>query len=222
MPNASFLSRAIAFCALATLCVCAAVLTRADDQPPCNYPPASAVGPDGWINLFNGKDLTGWKLSDTQQSKVHVEDGKIVMCGPHSHLFTDWQFKDFEFEAEVMTKPRANSGIYFHTHYQSHGFPNTGYESQVDCTHRDTVRTGSLYNVVRLYETPAKDNEWWTQSISVKGKRIIVRINKKVVIDYTEPEGVTGGRKLSCGSFALQAHDPTSTTYFRNIRVKPL
>lgn len=139
-----------------------------------------------------------------------------------SHLFTDWQFKNFVFEADVMTTPGSNSGIYFHTKYQPVGFPDTGYESQVDCSHRDPVRTGSLYNVIRLYETPAKDNQWWKQTIFVRGKRIITKINDKVVIDYTEPEGVTGGRKLSCGSFALQAHDPKSVTYYRNIRVKPL
>src|ERR1700733_13316780 len=45
----------------------------ADDEP-CNYPPASAIGPDGWINLFDGKDLNGWKQSDAKGSKVHVED----------------------------------------------------------------------------------------------------------------------------------------------------
>jgi hypothetical protein len=206
--------------------VCAALLLTAstliaEDQP-CNYPPASAVGPDGWISLFNGKDLTGWKLGDAKQSKIHVEDGKIVAAGPRSHAFTDWQFKNFEFEAEVMTTPHSNSGIYFHSKYQAMGFPDTGYETQVNVSHGDRVKTGSLYNVVKLYETPAKDNEWWKQTIIVKGKNITVKINGKTVMDYVEPEGVTGGRRVSCGSFALQAHDPRSVTYYRNIRVKPL
>jgi hypothetical protein len=122
-----------------------------------------------------------------------------------------------------MTKPHSNSGIYFHTHYQASGFPKTGYESQVNVTHGDPVKTGSLYHVVKLYKTPAKDNQWWKQTIIVEGKHIIVKINDEQVIDYTEPNDV-GNRqeKLSCGSFALQAHDPKSVTYFRNIRVKPL
>ena len=114
-----------------------AASTFAAEDKPCNYPPASAAGPDGWINLFNGKDLTGWKLGDAKQSKIHVEDGKIVAAGPHSHAFTDWQFKNFIFEADVMTTPHSNSGIYFHTKYQDKGFPKTGYESQVNVSHGD-------------------------------------------------------------------------------------
>ena len=202
------------------------LVARADE--PCNYPPKSAIGKDGWIELFNGKDLTGWKLSDSKGSKVHVENGTIVMEGHTAHLFSDWQFKNFILEADVMQTPHANSGIYFHTHYQEHGFPNTGYESQVNVSHRDRVKTGSLYDVVKLYKTPAKDNTWWKQTIIVQGKRIIVKINDEQVIDYTEPPNVGNRRqKLGCGSFGLQAHDPErrypdAKTYFKNIRVKPL
>jgi len=195
---------------------------QAEDEP-CNYPPKSAIGPDGWINLFDGKDLNGWKLSDVKRSKVHVEDGKIVMGGPTSHLFTDWQFKNFILEADVMTTPGSNSGIYFHTHYQASGFPKTGYESQVNVSHRDPVKTGSIYHWVKLYETPAQDNKWWKQTIIVEGKHVVVKIDDKQVADWTEPADV-GNRleKLGCGSFALQSHDPKSVTYYKNIRVKPL
>lgn len=174
----------------------------------------------GWISLFNGKDLTGWKKAENGPWKV--EDGKLIASGERSHLYTEQEFKNFEFKADVMTTPGSNSGIYFHTKYQAEGWPEQGYEAQVNVTQRDPVKTGSLYNVVKLYKTPAKDNEWWTQHIIVKGKNIVIKINDEVVVDYTEPEGVTGGRRLSSGSFALQAHDPGSTTYYRNIKVKPL
>ena len=61
------------------------------------------------------------------------------------------------------------------------------------------------------------------QTIIVRGNNVRVKINDKLVIDYTEPKGVVPGRnKLGCGSFALQAHDPKSVTYYRNLRVKPL
>jgi hypothetical protein len=195
--------------------------TQADEHS-CNFPPKSAADKDGWISLFNGKDLTGWKLSD--KSKITVEDGKIICQGRASHAFTDWQFKYFIFEADVQTHPHANSGIYFHTHYQAKGFPDTGYESQVNVSHGDPVKTGSLYHVVLLKTTPAKDNEWYKQTIIVEGKHIIVKVNDEVVVDYTEkPEDAAKRKeKLSCGSFALQAHDPRSVTWYRNIRVKPL
>jgi len=174
---------------------------------------------DGWISLFNGKDLTGWKISENGNFKV--EDGAIVVRGARAHLFTEKEFKNFEFQAEVKTEPGSNSGIYFHTKYEE-TWPTVGYESQVNVTHGDPVKTGSLYNVVKLYETPAKDNEWWTQTIIVRGKNIVIKINGKTVIDYTEPDGVTGPRKLGQGSFALQAHDPKSVVRYRNIKVKPL
>jgi hypothetical protein len=214
---------AVAWAALSLLTFARAESALAADEKPYNAPPASAIDKDGWITLFNGTFYPGrWKVGDANQSGFRVEDGKIVAAGPRSHLFTNWEFKNFEFEAEVMTTPHSNSGIYFHTKYQEHGFPDRGYESQVNVSHGDPVKTGSLYNVIRLYETPAKDKEWWKQSISVQGKRIVTKINGKTVIDYTEPEGVTGGRRLSSGSFAFQAHDPRSVTYYRNIRVKPL
>ncbi|MEC9009954.1 MAG: DUF1080 domain-containing protein, partial [Planctomycetota bacterium] len=89
-------------------------------------------------------------------------------------------------------------------------------------SHGDPVKTGSLWGVVKLYETPAKDNKWWEQHIIVRGQNIVVKINGKTVLDYTEPKGVPGGRKISSGSFALQAHDPKSVIYYRNLRVKPL
>jgi hypothetical protein len=177
---------------------------------------------EGWESLFNGTDLTGWKVGDAEQSQFEVQDGMIVAKGPRAHIFTEREFKNFEFQAEVLITPGSNSGLYFHTKYQETGFPSTGIESQVNITHRDPVKTGSLYNIIRLYETPAKSTEWYTQSISVKGQRIIVKVNDKVVIDYTQPEGVTQQPCLGSGSFAIQAHDPKSVTYYRNIRVKAL
>ena len=182
----------------------------------------SAEDKDGWISLFNGKNFDGWKIGDAKQGKWKIENGNIVANGPVSHLYTIKEFKNFEFKAEVMTTPGSNSGIYFHTKYQETGFPGTGYESQVNVSHGDPVKTGSLWGVVKLYETPAKDNKWWEQHIIVRGQNIVVKINGKTVLDYTEPKGVQGGRKISSGSFALQAHDPKSVIYFRNLRVKPL
>ena len=58
--------------------------------------------------------------------------------------------------------------------------------------------------------------------MTVKGKNIVTKINGKVVVDFTEPEGVTGTRKLGKGSFAIQAHDPKSEVRYRNLMVKEL
>ncbi len=176
---------------------------------------------EGFVDIFNGKDLTGWRIAEG--GPWEVKDGTIVVTGERSHLFTEKEYKNFEFKADVMTTPGSNSGIFFHTKFQDEGWPKQGYESQVNVTHKDPVKTGSLYNRVKLFKTPAKDNEWWTQHIIVKGRHVVIKINGETVIDYTEPEGATGSPSLGeKGSFALQAHDPKSVVYYKNIRVKPL
>ncbi|MEX1233070.1 MAG: DUF1080 domain-containing protein [Planctomycetaceae bacterium] len=198
----------------------------APEPAPVPYEDSEAAAPvaedddEGWITLFNGEDLEGWKISDNGQFKV--EDGTIVVSGPRAHLFTEEEFTNFEFTADVMTTPGSNSGIYFHTKFQEEGWPEIGHEAQVNVSQGDPVKTGSLYNVVKLFETPAKDNEWWTQKIIVEGKHIQIFVNDEKVVDYVEPDEVEGTRKLSSGSFALQAHDPASVVYYKNIKVKVL
>jgi hypothetical protein len=186
---------------------------------------------DGWISLFDGKSFNGWKVGNNA-STFSIENGMIVANGPVAHLFyvgevQHHQFKNFEFKAEVMTTPGSNSGIYFHTQYQDSSWPSKGYEAQVNNSHTDWRRTGSLYAVQDVKEVLVKDNEWYTESIKVQGKRILISINDKVVVDYTEPENVQrskemAGRVLSAGTFALQGHDPNSKVYFRKIEVRPL
>jgi len=183
----------------------------------------------GWISLFDGRTLTGWKASENKAT-FSVQNGTIVAKGPRSHLFyvgpvENADFKNFEFKADVMTKPSANSGMYFHTEYQETDWPAKGYEVQVNNTHSDWRKTASLYGVKDVRESSAKDNEWFTQHIIVKGKQITIKVNGKTINEYTEPEEVgrsDAGRKLSRGTFALQGHDPGSTIFYKNIMVKPL
>jgi hypothetical protein len=181
---------------------------------------------DGWIRLFDGKTLDGWKVGENADT-FRVKDGVLVVHGPRAHLFyvgevESHDFKDFHFKAEVMTTPGSNSGLYFHTRYQESGWPEIGYEVQVNQTHGDPRKSGGLYGVRDVLTAPAKDNAWYTQEIIVRGKRIITKVNGKTLIDYTEPDDVTGSRKLSRGTFAIQGHDPKSLVRFKNIVVKPL
>ena len=93
---------------------------------------------------------------------------------------------------------------------------------QVNVTHGDPVKTGSLYNTVMLYETPAKDGKWWTQRIVVKGKDVKIYIDDKLVLHFREPPGVQGDKRLSKGLFAFQQHDPGSIVRYKNVMVKRL
>ncbi|MBD3377510.1 DUF1080 domain-containing protein [candidate division KSB1 bacterium] len=183
-----------------------------------------------WISLFDGKSLDGWKASENKDT-FSVQDGKIKVHGKRSHLFyvgevENADFKNFELKAEVMTEPGANSGIYIHTEYQEEGWPKKGYEVQVNNSHSDWKRTSSIYDVVNIKEAPAKDNEWFTQHIIVKGNQVTVMTDGKTIVEYTEPEDVNfegwPGRRLSHGTIALQGHDPKSVVYYKNIKIKPL
>jgi 3-keto-disaccharide hydrolase len=193
--------------------------------------PVAAPDADGWVSLFDGKTLDGWKASD-EPGTFHVEDGAIVVNGPRSHLFyvgpvNDHRFTNFEWKAEVMTFPKANSGMYFDTEFQETGWPQKGYEVQVNNSHTDPIRTGSLYHVQDVMTTYVHDNEWFTQDIAVQGKHVVVKINDRIVVDYTEPDDVQrppdmAGRRIAPGTFALQGHDPGSKVLYRNIMVKVL
>jgi hypothetical protein len=186
---------------------------------------------DGWVSIFNGNDLSGWKAG-VNASSFSVVDGAIQVAGPRAHLFYEGavknhMFKNFEFKAKVMTRPGANSGIFIHTMYQDDGWPSQGYEVQVNNSHTDWKRTGSLYDVVDVKETYVKDNEWYTEYIKVEGKHITIMINDKVVVDYEEADAdkrsVNGkGKVLGSGTFALQAHDPKSVVLYKDIMVRPL
>ena len=192
-------------------------------------PAATQSEDDGWISLFDGETLDGWRASENPASFT-VEEGRIVVHGPRAHLFyvgdvQDHTCKNFEFKADVMTMPGANSGLYFHTAYQEEGWPSKGYEAQVNNSYdSDPRKTGSLYGIDDVMEAPAPDNEWFTEHIIVQGKTITIRVNDKTLVEYTEPDTLTqeGGRMLDSGTFALQAHDPDSRVYYRNIMVKPL
>jgi hypothetical protein len=192
---------------------------------------ATLPAQDGWVSLFDGKTLNGWKVGENAAT-FKVEDGAIVVNGERAHLYYDGpvrnhDFKNFEFKADVMTTPGSNSGIYFHTAYQEGGWPSKGYEVQVNNSHTDPKRTAGLYAIKDNMEAPAKDGEWFTMQITVRGKHVTTAVNGKTIVDYTEPDNAERpadmkARLLSSGTFAIQGHDPKSKVMVKNIMVKPL
>lgn len=190
---------------------------------------AAAEVEPGFISLTDGKSFDGWKSAEANKETWKIEDGAFVTRGKMCHLFYvggEAPFKNFDLKVDVMTDHGANGGIYFHTKYQSEGWPRAGFECQVNNTHTDWIRSGSIYGVANIGACPAQDGVWWTQEIIVKGNNVMVLINGIKVLQYAEPAGAQGGRdqshKLSEGTFALQAHDPSSVVRYKNIRVKRL
>ena len=187
---------------------------------------------DGWTSLFNGKDLTGWKVNENVGT-FSVKDGAIVSHGPRSHCFYmgdfhNHLFQNYELSVDIMTLPGSNGGVYVDTEYQEQGFPGQGFEIQVNNTYKgDPRKTASIYEVQDVKQQLAQDNEWFNEDITVKGDNITVKLNGKEVANWTEPAGWAGvkefpGRKIHPGTIALQGHDPGSTVYYKNIRIKLL
>ncbi|HEY7499322.1 MAG TPA: DUF1080 domain-containing protein [Vicinamibacterales bacterium] len=167
-------------------------------------PKAPAVEP-GFTSLFNGKDVTGWKISGSPES-FSVRDGAIVASGPASHAYYDGafrnhRFRNFELRIDIMIRPGANGGVYVLTEFEQEGgnerasgrFPSKGFEVQV-YNGTGGPRTGSLYHVVDLDESLVKDDEWFTQTIIVNGDTIVVKINEKQVVNWTQPGLDRGAR----------------------------
>ena len=193
-----------------------------------------------WQSLFNGRDLTGWRANVMPESFT-VMDGTIraQATKPSAHLFyvgdmkTGFmRFKNFVLEATCRSEPNANSGIFIHTDMTTRDSAlhlGKGYEIQLNSTAKEKRKTGSLYAVVDLAQSPVDESQWFKLRITVSGKRIMIHLNDKSVVDYTEPDNVTrpperAGRLIDPqgGGIALQAHDPGSVFYFKDIRIKPL
>jgi hypothetical protein len=194
----------------------------------------AAFAQSGWTPLFNGKDFTGWKIGG-DQTTFKIKDGAMVANGPVAHAFYDGpvgnhDFKNFELMVDVMTAPNSNGGIYFHTEFQEKGFPKKGFEVQVNTTHRDPIKSGSLYHVKDIGADDIKginDNEWFTEHIIVQGKTVTIKLNGKEVVKWTQPDDWNGGREgagraISRGTIAFQGHDPNSVVHYKNVRIKPL
>lgn len=168
-----------------------------------------------WVPMFNGKDLKGWEANESPESWT-VVDGTIKGAGPVSHLF--WKVEECEnceFKAEVRIMDGANSGMYFRTAFGPR-FPR-GYEAQVNATHTDPVKTGSLYNHAKNLTSPSQPGEWFTQHIIADGNHIVIKVNDKVITDYVDEKNT-----FTKGFLALQQHDPKSVVYYRNLMFRKL
>lgn len=193
-----------------------------------------------WQPLFNGRDLTGWKANVMPESFSVVAGAiRVNATRESAHLFfvgdgkDDFvRFKNFELEATVRGETNSNSGIFIHTDRTTRDQAQhlaKGYEIQLNNSVRDPRKTGSLYAVVDLNQSPVDETQWFRVHVIVRDSHITIFINDRKTVDYTEPPHVKrpperAGRKLdpNGGAIALQAHDPKSVYYFKDIRIKRL
>ena len=199
---------------------------------PMPAPPTRSVE-SGFTSLFNGRDLTGWKASANPDS-FRVERGAIVAnaVGHASHLYYDGPvgnhaFREFELRLDVLARYRSNGGVYVMTEFQPQGFPGKGFEIQVNNSHSDRIRTGSLYHVVDLSNVPGKDDEWMPMEIKGQANTITITVKGQEVVRWTQPADWqsnydTPSRKIAPGTVAFQSHDLYSVTAYANVRVRLL
>jgi hypothetical protein len=184
----------------------------AEDKPAVKLPKA---GKDGWVSMFDGKSLDGWKATERPEN-WSVQDGAIAGKGERSHLF--WmkeECENCEFLAEIKLSKGSNSGMYFRAKFMP-GWPE-GYEAQVNNSHTDPKRTGSLYNIKNVMEQLVPDDTWWVQHIIANGNHIIIKVNGKTVVDHVDTKNTH-----TKGYLALQQHDPGSTVWYRNLMMRKI
>jgi len=169
-----------------------------------------------WVPLFDGKTLSGWTIADGTTGTWKVENGEIHGSGPVSHLFSPrGDYKNFRYKAEIKIADKANSGMYFRTE-KGPNFPN-GYEAQINSTHADPVRTGSLYGLAKINKMLVPPDTWFTQEVEAVGDHITIKVNGEKVVDFVDPKN-----RHKEGYFAFQQHDPKSEVWIKNVEVMEL
>jgi hypothetical protein len=181
---------------------------------------------DGLVQLFNGKDLTGWKTHPDDKAKWEVVDGTIIGTGPAGHLFSErGDYENFRFRIEAKINDEGNSGQYFRATYAK-AFP-PGYEAQINSTHGDPIRSGSLYpdsrdgyseeerKMMIVRDQLVKPDEWFTQEVIANGNHIVIKLNGKTTVDFVDER-----RRHAKGHFAFQQHNEGSVVTIRKAEVK--
>lgn len=190
--------------------------------------PGFAMAQDGkWVSLFDGKSLSGWTALDLKKgapAKWEVKGGLIEGSGMQSMLFSPrGDYTNFRFRAELKINDGGNSGMYIRTPKEATF--TKGYEIQVNSTHKDPVKTGSVYNYVLITKQLVPPDTFFTQEIEAvdkmyRGKRVTaikVTVNDEVLYEFYDHD-----RSWTEGHFAFQQHDPGSRVTIRKVEVMEL
>jgi hypothetical protein len=192
-----------------------------------------------FVPLFNGKDLTGWKVNAGGNMQVWGADNGILYVQGRGGgwLMTEKEYSDFELRLEFKFPPKGNSGVALRSAMEGDPAFKAGMEIQIldDFWYLDnnnykglkqTQRCGSIYDVV----PPSKDalkpaNEWNSFRIVAKGRQITIELNGVKIVDanldeHKDKEKSHPGMLHEKGHVGLQSHD--GRVEFRNIRIKVL
>jgi len=175
--------------------------------------PFDYAGSSGWVALFNGKDLTGWKINGDE--KWVVDDGTILcesLANKYGYLTTEKTYHDFDLKLKFKGEAAGNSGVFFHSKITGidpeHGPDIEGMQVEVDPN--PGKHTGGLYESggrgwvampTAEGEKALKLGEWNDLEVSVRGNHVVTRVNGVVVSDFTDATP-----KFTDGVIGLQIH----------------
>jgi hypothetical protein len=196
---------------------------RSNSSPVPVEPKPTAA--DGFVPLFNGKDLSGWKTYPNQPGNWRVEDGVLIGSASRvSHLYTQRDdYTDFHLRVEARLNDGGNSGVCFRAQPGIKLRLPAGYEADIsNPRNRGATRTGSLFvpgagALVGIHESLVPPGQWFTMEVTAQGNHIVVKVNGKTTVDYPDEE-----RRFASGHIALQQLTPATVVEFRKIEIKEL
>jgi hypothetical protein len=140
------------------------------------------------IDLFNGRDLTGWRLRDqTRGACWTVVDGAMTNTPPCIDVITERTLEDFKLHVEFNIVPESNSGVYLRGRYEVQIQDDAGKAT-------DSLRMGGVYGFLRpAINASGAPGQWQTYDITLVGRRVTVTLNGKTIVEGDEVPGITGG-----------------------------
>ena len=196
---------------------------------------SAKLRPVGAKPLFNGKNLDGWKVTQTDPKRVSTKfevtkEGELSAKNGPGDLQTEKQFDDFVLQLECKTNGLAlNSGIFFRCMPDAY---QNGYEAQIqnaylgDRTKPIDYGTGAIYRRIAARKVVSNDNEWFTMTVAARGAHIATWVNGYQTVDWTDDRKANDnprqGLRTAKGHLSIQGHDPTTDLLFRNIRIAEL
>ena len=182
--------------------------------------------------IFNSKDLSGWKTDQKMESEFRVTDkGELQILNGRGQIETEALFGNFVFSMECKTNADGlNSGVFFRC------IPDeimNGYESQIHNGFREQNRTkpvdqgtGAIFRRTVARRVNANDQAWFAKTIIADGAHIAVWVNGYQVTDWSDQRKPDSnprrGQRLEAGSIMFQGHDPTTDVLLRNIRAREI
>jgi eukaryotic-like serine/threonine-protein kinase len=185
--------------------------------------------PSGFVSLFNGKDLTGWKTHPSQPGGWSVEDGLLVgRSATANHLFSQrGDYENLHLRAEARINKYGNSGIYFRSNFAvSRGgkYPNA-YEAQILHSYlarTDAALTGSLLPLANVVKPLVEPDDWFTLEVLANGNRLLVKVNGQVTADVVDQANTYRKGHLALQAMSDKITNVTTVVQFRSIEIKEL